>query len=145
MPSEPELSTGTSLLALALLAEMGLQNVTAASAVDSSGTQPSGQIQQPEEEMPADEEHSAEERAEIPLDELGDDLYDIPDWEESTGKGPDPYQVYLRSRFAALRPRYIETPMERMLRLYREDPDLSINVSVAPLPGGAGLGVSGTF
>ena len=41
--------------------------------------------------------------------------------------------------------RYTETPMERMLRLYREDPDLSIQVSVAPLPGGAGLGLSGTF
>jgi hypothetical protein len=41
--------------------------------------------------------------------------------------------------------RYIETPMERMLRLYREDPDLSISVSVAPVRGGAGVGVSGTF
>ena len=41
--------------------------------------------------------------------------------------------------------RYIETPMERMLRLYREDPDLSIQVSVAPLPGGGGVGLSGTF
>lgn len=41
--------------------------------------------------------------------------------------------------------RYIETPMERMLRLYREDPDLSVNVSVAPLPGGAGIGLSGSF
>jgi len=41
--------------------------------------------------------------------------------------------------------RYLETPMERMLRLYREDPDLSISVSVAPVRGGAGVGVSGTF
>ena len=41
--------------------------------------------------------------------------------------------------------RYMETPMERMLRLYREDPDLSIHVSVAPLPGGGGVGISGSF
>jgi DNA helicase-2/ATP-dependent DNA helicase PcrA len=51
-------------------------------------------------------------RGEMPLEEMGDDLYDIPDWEESSGPELDPYQVYLKSRFAELRPRYVETPID---------------------------------
>ena len=41
--------------------------------------------------------------------------------------------------------RTMETPMERMLRLYREDPDLNLNLAFAPTPGGGMVGVTGTF
>jgi CRISPR/Cas system-associated exonuclease Cas4 (RecB family) len=54
-------------------------------------------------------------RGEMPLEELGDDLYDIPDWEDPIGGGPDPYQIYLQSRFAERRPRYIEAPIDLQL------------------------------
>jgi hypothetical protein len=40
----------------------------------------------------------------------------------------------------------IETPTERILRLYRDDPGLKLRASVSALPsGGFGLGLSGTF
>lgn len=40
----------------------------------------------------------------------------------------------------------IETPVERMLRLYHDDPGLKLRLGVAALPsGGAGFGLSGTF
>jgi len=39
----------------------------------------------------------------------------------------------------------MKTPLERMLDLYHEDPDLNISFGLAPRPGGAALGVSGTF
>ena len=55
-------------------------------------------------------------RGEMPLEEFAEDLYDIPDSDDSTGEGPDPYQVYLRSRFAGMRPRYIETPIDLRLK-----------------------------
>lgn len=51
-------------------------------------------------------------RGEMPLDELGDDLYDVPEWDETPEKGPAPYQVYLESRFAESRPRFVETPID---------------------------------
>jgi hypothetical protein len=40
----------------------------------------------------------------------------------------------------------METPTERVLRLYRDDPGLKLRVGVSALPGGgAGFGLSGTF
>jgi hypothetical protein len=40
---------------------------------------------------------------------------------------------------------YDETPTERLLRLYHQDPDLNLRFGVAPLTGGAALAVSGRF
>jgi DNA helicase-2/ATP-dependent DNA helicase PcrA len=52
-------------------------------------------------------------RGEMALDDMADDLYDVTDLDEPTGGGgPDPYQVYLTSRFADLRPRYVEAPID---------------------------------
>lgn len=40
----------------------------------------------------------------------------------------------------------IETPSERLLRLYRDDPGIKLRAGVSALPsGGMGLGISGTF
>jgi hypothetical protein len=39
----------------------------------------------------------------------------------------------------------MEMPTERLLRLYRSDPELQLHVGVAPMPGGAGLSLSGGF
>jgi hypothetical protein len=39
----------------------------------------------------------------------------------------------------------MEMPTERLLRLYRSDPELQLHVGVAPIPGGAGLSLSGGF
>jgi hypothetical protein len=41
--------------------------------------------------------------------------------------------------------RDIETPTERLLRLYRSDPELKIDVGIAPTPGGGGVSLSGRF
>jgi hypothetical protein len=38
-----------------------------------------------------------------------------------------------------------EMPTERLLRLYRSDPELQLRVGIAPIPGGAGLSLSGGF
>lgn len=51
-------------------------------------------------------------RGEMPLDEISDDLYDVTDSDEPPGNGPDPYSVYLASRFADARPRFVETPID---------------------------------
>ncbi|MDJ0663860.1 MAG: ATP-dependent DNA helicase [Acidimicrobiia bacterium] len=51
-------------------------------------------------------------RGEMPLDELADDLYDVTAGDEPTPGGPDPYQVYLDSRFAHSKPRYVEAPID---------------------------------
>lgn len=58
-------------------------------------------------------------RGEMPLEDLGDDLYDIPDVESPGDDGLDPYQVFLESRFAQLRPRYIEAPIDLRLEAGR--------------------------
>jgi hypothetical protein len=39
----------------------------------------------------------------------------------------------------------METPTERVLRLYRDDPGLKLRIGVSALPGGASFGLSGTF
>ena len=41
--------------------------------------------------------------------------------------------------------RHIDLPTERMLKLYRTDPDLQVRVGVAPTPSGAIVGLSGGF
>ncbi|MDX2343518.1 MAG: ATP-dependent DNA helicase, partial [Acidimicrobiia bacterium] len=51
-------------------------------------------------------------RGEMPLEELAEDLYDVVDADAPTSRGPDPYQVYLESRFAGLKPRYVEAPID---------------------------------
>ncbi len=51
-------------------------------------------------------------RGEMPLDELADDLYDVTEFDEPSVEGPDPYQVYLDSRFAEIKPRFVETPID---------------------------------
>jgi CRISPR/Cas system-associated exonuclease Cas4 (RecB family) len=52
-------------------------------------------------------------RGEMALDDMADDLYDVTDLDEPVGDtGPDPYQVYLESRFADLKPRYIEAAID---------------------------------
>ena len=51
-------------------------------------------------------------RGEMPLEELAEDLYDVVDADTPTSRGPDPYQVYLESRFAGLKPRYVEAPID---------------------------------
>jgi RecB family exonuclease len=48
----------------------------------------------------------------MPLDELTDDLYDVTESDEPVPGGPDPYQVYLGSRFAGLKPRFVEAPID---------------------------------
>jgi hypothetical protein len=39
----------------------------------------------------------------------------------------------------------IETPTERLLRLYRDDPGVKVRAGVSALPSGVGLGLSGSF
>jgi hypothetical protein len=40
----------------------------------------------------------------------------------------------------------VETPTERLLRLYRDDPGMKVRAGVTALPGfGFGLGLSGSF
>ncbi len=51
-------------------------------------------------------------RGQMPLEELDDVLYDLPEGDRRAHSGPDPYQVYLDSRFAAMRPRFIEAPID---------------------------------
>lgn len=51
-------------------------------------------------------------RGEMPLDEIADDLYDVTDSDQPPAGGRDPYQVYLDSRFAAAKPRFIETQID---------------------------------
>ncbi len=51
-------------------------------------------------------------RGEMPLEELAEDLYDVTEGDEPAGSGPDPYQVYLDSRFATLKPRFVEAPID---------------------------------
>jgi hypothetical protein len=41
--------------------------------------------------------------------------------------------------------RYIELPTERLLKLYRTDPDLQIHLGVVPTPSGGMVGLSGRF
>ncbi len=51
-------------------------------------------------------------RGEMPLEELADDLYDVTDDDLPAADGPDPYQVYLDSRFAELKPTFVEAPID---------------------------------
>lgn len=51
-------------------------------------------------------------RGEMPLEEMADDLYDVTDYDAPADDGPDPYEVYLGSRFAAMKPRYVEAPID---------------------------------
>jgi DNA helicase-2/ATP-dependent DNA helicase PcrA len=52
-------------------------------------------------------------RGEMALDDMADDLYDVTDLDEPVGDGgPDPYQVYLNSRFADHKPRYVEAAID---------------------------------
>ncbi|MCP4308007.1 MAG: ATP-dependent helicase [bacterium] len=51
-------------------------------------------------------------RGEMPLEELAEDLYDVTESDVPAQGGPDPYQVYLNSRFASLKPRYVEAPID---------------------------------
>jgi hypothetical protein len=39
----------------------------------------------------------------------------------------------------------IEMPTSRLLRMYREDPDLKLRIGPALVPGGMGVGVGGQF
>jgi len=39
----------------------------------------------------------------------------------------------------------METPTERILRLYHDDPGIRLRAGVSALPGGLGLGLSGSF
>jgi hypothetical protein len=41
--------------------------------------------------------------------------------------------------------RDVETPTQRLLRLYRSDPELKVDVGFAPAPGGGGFSLSGRF
>jgi hypothetical protein len=41
--------------------------------------------------------------------------------------------------------RYAELPTERLLKLYRTDPDLQIGLGVVPTPSGGMVGLSGRF
>ena len=54
-------------------------------------------------------------RGEMPLEDLGEGIYDMADTDFVPGDGPDPYRVYLDSRFAGMRPRFIETPIDVQL------------------------------
>ncbi len=51
-------------------------------------------------------------RGEMPLEELTEDLYDVTPSDEPIAVGPDPYQVYLDSRFAKSKPLYVEAPID---------------------------------
>ncbi len=51
-------------------------------------------------------------RGEMPLEEFSEDLYDVTEADLPSGDGPDPYQVYLDSRFADSKPRYVEAPID---------------------------------
>jgi DNA helicase-2/ATP-dependent DNA helicase PcrA len=51
-------------------------------------------------------------RGEMALDDLSEDLYDVTSSDEPAMAGPDPYQVYLGSRFADKKPRYVEAPID---------------------------------
>jgi RecB family exonuclease len=51
-------------------------------------------------------------RGKVPLDDFSDDLYDVTESDEPTGGGIDPYQVYLDSRFAEMKPRFVEAPID---------------------------------
>ena len=51
-------------------------------------------------------------RGEMPLEDLAEDLYDVTEADAPIGAGSDPYQVYLESRFADIKPKYVETPID---------------------------------
>ncbi len=51
-------------------------------------------------------------RGEMPLEELAEDLYDVTESDAPVSGGPDPYDVYLDSRFAEMKPRYVEAPID---------------------------------
>jgi hypothetical protein len=51
-------------------------------------------------------------RGEMALDELAEDLYDVTESDAPSGGGTDPYQVYLTSRFAEAKPRFVEAPID---------------------------------
>jgi hypothetical protein len=40
---------------------------------------------------------------------------------------------------------FTKSPLERMLHLYRKDPDLNLRLTASPLPGGAAVALSGRF
>jgi RecB family exonuclease len=54
-------------------------------------------------------------RGEMPLEDLDEDLYDVTESDSATGERGDPYEVYLDSRFARLKPRYVEAPIDLRL------------------------------
>jgi hypothetical protein len=41
--------------------------------------------------------------------------------------------------------RYVDLPTERVLKLYRSDPDLQVHLGVVPTPSGGMVGLSGKF
>jgi len=41
--------------------------------------------------------------------------------------------------------RYVELPTERLIKLYRSDPDLQVHLGVVPTPSGGMIGLSGRF
>jgi len=51
-------------------------------------------------------------RGEMPLDEMADDLYDVTDRDDEPEDVRAPYQIYLDSRFADVKPRYVEAPID---------------------------------
>jgi len=51
-------------------------------------------------------------RGEMALDDLTDDLYDVTFDEGPAGDGRSAYQVYLESRFAEIKPRFVESPID---------------------------------
>lgn len=51
-------------------------------------------------------------RGKVPLEDFSDDLYDVTESDEPISGGIDPYQVYLESRFAEMRPRFVEAPID---------------------------------
>ncbi|MCP3995070.1 MAG: ATP-dependent helicase [bacterium] len=51
-------------------------------------------------------------RGKMPLEELAEDLYDVTESDTPPPGGPDPYQVYLASRFAEAKPRFVEAPID---------------------------------
>lgn len=49
----------------------------------------------------------------VPLDEMRDDLYDLPEAATGAASGAgDPYATYLNTRFADQRPRFVEVPID---------------------------------
>jgi DNA helicase-2/ATP-dependent DNA helicase PcrA len=60
----------------------------------------------------------------VPLEEVDPDTYDVPTDETlpPTTRSPDPFSTYLASRFAAIRPRFVEVPFD-----LRVDDDARIN------------------